>query len=323
MQIAGPETTTRTTVEVYPSLAVDLSWAVFGAGSESLRRRHPVVAALFERRPELADRLCGFWGGPDSYWPELALLAAHGGVLGATEADELWRGIERAAAAPPPPLELRTEPPAVRDAYRDRVERLHRSSELRAGYLALAREVWAELGDEWGPGLAADAEACQGFSRDVERAAHWTDLVDINCAETRALLEEVGIDGFHRVHVVPSFLFGLGMFLDLGGDTLLVGLDAPSGGVTARARTQALAGRLKTVADPTRLAMLNILASGPRAVGELAQAFGLAQPTVSNHVKQLRDAGLLQAERRGNRLVLSVDRQALAGLWDELRAVTP
>jgi ArsR family transcriptional regulator len=53
-------------------------------------------------------------------------------------------------------------------------------------------------------------------------------------------------------------------------------------------------------------------------VGEIARAFSLAQPTVSAHVKQLREAGLVAAERRGARLEISADRAALAELAGEL-----
>jgi ArsR family transcriptional regulator, arsenate/arsenite/antimonite-responsive transcriptional repressor len=59
---------------------------------------------------------------------------------------------------------------------------------------------------------------------------------------------------------------------------------------------------LQTVADRTRLRILNILirAQGaPVCVCEFVPELGLTQPTVSYHLEQLRDAGLLERERRG------------------------
>ena len=49
--------------------------------------------------------------------------------------------------------------------------------------------------------------------------------------------------------------------------------------------------------------------------------FALAQPTVSAHVKQLRQAGLVTATRTGSRLELSVNTEALATLTGELNAM--
>ena len=63
----------------------------------------------------------------------------------------------------------------------------------------------------------------------------------------------------------------------------------------------------EALADPTRLAIFGYLKSGPAAVNDIAEAFSLSQPTVSVHVKRLREAGLVTAKRRGNRLEVSID----------------
>jgi ArsR family transcriptional regulator len=61
-----------------------------------------------------------------------------------------------------------------------------------------------------------------------------------------------------------------------------------------------LADLFKALADPTRVAIVNRLASGePCCVCDLTDAFELSQPTVSHHLRILRDAGLVEAERRG------------------------
>ncbi|HET7369044.1 MAG TPA: metalloregulator ArsR/SmtB family transcription factor [Gaiella sp.] len=61
-----------------------------------------------------------------------------------------------------------------------------------------------------------------------------------------------------------------------------------------------LAGLFKALADPTRVAIVNRLASGESCcVCDLTGAFELSQPTVSHHLRILRDAGLVEAERRG------------------------
>ncbi|HET8527793.1 MAG TPA: metalloregulator ArsR/SmtB family transcription factor [Gaiellaceae bacterium] len=61
----------------------------------------------------------------------------------------------------------------------------------------------------------------------------------------------------------------------------------------------ALAARFRALADPTRVAIVNRLAQGECCVCDLNAAFDLSQPTVSHHLKVLRDAGLVASTRRG------------------------
>jgi ArsR family transcriptional regulator len=62
----------------------------------------------------------------------------------------------------------------------------------------------------------------------------------------------------------------------------------------------ALAARFKALADPARVAIVNRLASSDEVcVCNLVAALDLAQPTVSHHLKVLREAGLVDSTRRG------------------------
>jgi DNA-binding transcriptional ArsR family regulator len=102
---------------------------------------------------------------------------------------------------------------------------------------------------------------------------------------------------------------------------VLIGVRAEGSGAEARARTEVLARRLKTISDPTRLAMVEVLRSAPSTVSELAALFGLAQPTVSNHVKILRDAGLVANSTDGGRRALVLQPDALDALLDGLQGM--
>ncbi|AEE47756.1 ArsR/SmtB family transcription factor [Cellulomonas fimi] len=65
---------------------------------------------------------------------------------------------------------------------------------------------------------------------------------------------------------------------------------------------QQLARTLKALADPTRLRLLSLIAAhagGEACVCDLTEPVGLSQPTVSHHLKQLTEAGLLTREKRG------------------------
>ncbi len=67
------------------------------------------------------------------------------------------------------------------------------------------------------------------------------------------------------------------------------------------AQTDRLAETLRAVADPTRLRMLDLLAqqSGPICVCDITDQFSQNQPTISHHLKILREAGLIHTEKRG------------------------
>jgi ArsR family transcriptional regulator, arsenate/arsenite/antimonite-responsive transcriptional repressor len=66
------------------------------------------------------------------------------------------------------------------------------------------------------------------------------------------------------------------------------------------AEADLLASRFKALADPARVTILNRLAAADEVcVCDFVAALGLAQPTVSHHLKVLRDAGLVESSRRG------------------------
>ena len=80
---------------------------------------------------------------------------------------------------------------------------------------------------------------------------------------------------------------------------------------------------LITLGDPTRLAIFERLRSGPLAVGELAGELPVSRPAVSQHLKVLKQAGLVSDEAVGTRRLYRVEPQGLAelrafldGFWD-------
>ena len=75
-----------------------------------------------------------------------------------------------------------------------------------------------------------------------------------------------------------------------------------TGEVITTDQAETLAGALKAIADPTRLRLISLVAAhdGQEAcVCDLVEPVGLAQPTVSHHLKVLVDAGILTREQRG------------------------
>ncbi len=79
---------------------------------------------------------------------------------------------------------------------------------------------------------------------------------------------------------------------------------------------EAIALLFAALGDPARVKIMNLLAlsAAPFCPCELEPALGLAQPTVSYHLKKLAAAGLVEREQRGKWAYFSINREAMAQL---------
>ncbi|MDY7101805.1 MAG: metalloregulator ArsR/SmtB family transcription factor [Actinomycetota bacterium] len=87
------------------------------------------------------------------------------------------------------------------------------------------------------------------------------------------------------------------------------------------------AAALDAVGNPTRRAVLQLLKGGERTVRELTDALPVSQSAVSQHLRVLRDAGLLTVRAEGTRRLYAVDLDGLADVrawvdsfWDDVLA---
>jgi DNA-binding transcriptional ArsR family regulator len=71
---------------------------------------------------------------------------------------------------------------------------------------------------------------------------------------------------------------------------------------------------LTALADPTRRRVFERLRSGPKAVGALARGMPVSRPAVSQHLKALKEAGLVADRPEGTRRVYFIDPQGLGAL---------
>jgi ArsR family transcriptional regulator len=75
---------------------------------------------------------------------------------------------------------------------------------------------------------------------------------------------------------------------------------------------QQCASRLKALADPDRLRIVNCLLAGPKNVSQLSQALGEDLVKVSHHLGVLRHAGVVQTERDGKFVIYQLDPEIAA-----------
>lgn len=78
---------------------------------------------------------------------------------------------------------------------------------------------------------------------------------------------------------------------------------------------------LKAVADETRLKILTLLLKHNYCVSSLARSLELSEATISQHLKVLREAGLLNGEKRGYFMHYRVERDVLRGLASDIEAL--
>lgn len=84
---------------------------------------------------------------------------------------------------------------------------------------------------------------------------------------------------------------------------------------------------LEALADPTRRAVLDQLRRGARSVGEIAAQLPVSRPAVSQHLKVLKEAGLVRDEPRGTARIYRIHadglrelREWLDGFWEDALA---
>jgi DNA-binding transcriptional ArsR family regulator len=82
--------------------------------------------------------------------------------------------------------------------------------------------------------------------------------------------------------------------------------------------TDGSAAAWDVLGDTSRRQIVSMLAEGPRAVGELADRLPISRPAVSQHLRVLKDAGVVIDEVQGTRRVYRVDALALSALKDQL-----
>ena len=334
------------------SLATDLSWLLSVAARPSMQAKYPKLAEMFHGREDLAERVRTFWddGAEEMCLTEMQVLVHHGGGTCETEPDAVWRAIENAVATVPVELDmpaenpeelatsasrfrrLRESSPRVLDMpsespeelaiYAARFRMLRESPELVRVYIELLKEVWSPVNDIWQQSLPVIEEAGRHVVAQYHQNGQSLDqLVLPGCDILRDRMPQImsSIGQGMSLLFVPCLFFGSSMYLEFP-NLVVLGTGVGQGDVVARARTESVARRLKAVADPTRLAILHSLATAPSTVGELAVLFRIAQPTVSMHVKVLRESGLVSSERVGGRLRLNADAFAVESLLDDLRA---
>jgi DNA-binding transcriptional ArsR family regulator len=308
-----------------PSLAVELEWALATSQRADWTRDHPGLSRVFSESPELVGRVAALWpqdlvlscGGS----LELMVLAYRGGLLFSSSSEELLGSLDGLTRLSGPLPELASETDADRRVIEARLDLLKSSAKHRREYVRTITEVWDAVGPIWeSMGRTQVDRAVKRRNQLIDAGRSWTEVLGSELPMHRAELEGLiaAMESEDELAIVPAYFTHLGLVVDLPG-VLVLGVRVQP--ADPRMGAEDLARRLKAVADPTRLATLGLLNGGPRTVTELARHFNVAQPTMSNHVKLLREAGLVATRSHEGRRQLFLSDGAADSLISEFSEV--
>jgi DNA-binding transcriptional ArsR family regulator len=81
-------------------------------------------------------------------------------------------------------------------------------------------------------------------------------------------------------------------------------------------RASATSDAFNAVAEPRRRDILNYIAMQERSVSEIVDALEMEQPSVSKHLKVLKEVGLVEVRREGRQMLYRVNGMAIRPLWE-------
>jgi DNA-binding transcriptional ArsR family regulator len=308
-------------VEVRPSAVLELTWTLYKSEGAYSRAAAEHVWEATEDVRAAAEQVWAVMADGYRNLPDVSVLAARVDALLGVEADTFLGNLERAVHLDNVGLELRSESPEVREATLDRLARLRADPDLVRRYAEALSHTWDAVRPEWEEtGRQVVERTCAEWAERLRQGAGLLDLVPSTHIARRADQERL-LAQRRRVVVTPlHFCDRGGSIIDLTAYMHIGGPARPVDGEALRRKeAEHIASRLKVLADGTRVALLRELAAEPASVMDLARRFHLAQPTVSNHVRLLREAGLLSAQKDGARVVYSVPRDQLGQLLDRTR----
>jgi ArsR family transcriptional regulator, arsenate/arsenite/antimonite-responsive transcriptional repressor len=324
-------------VQAAPSAVFELIHVLSRMGlPEGKTRNMGWVHELQNRREDLAQRVRGFWEHEVSHAQliglELFLLAAQGyakSLDAQAFIDDLPRLIQQEATL----KELESEDEEHREMAElvlFRLDALRDPAKL-SSYQRLLLELWQEMRPAWeGEGVGRVRAECERMNRELGAGADTLAVLPAKhfarFEAFREMVQRFQEEG--NVLLTPLFFIGGGGHsFDLGGQLFVgFGLEGDSSLRKKEQDAAALAARTKAFADPTRLMILALICdfSATLTVSDIATLFGITQPTVSGHLKLLKEAGLVSFTKKGNKSFYCADVEAIERLLGELKVfVTP
>ena len=315
---------------VSPSAPAELGW-LLNLLVQTAAYARPAIAELEDSllpglaalRDPVGAQFHHLWVDSEPGCPELIPLAHHADCLLDPEPDRFLQWLGTTANHAGPSYELLTEDPSARVIVQQRVDRICREGALRLRYGKVLERLWHVAGRRWRrEGLRTSTSACETWRKRIAQGGHIEDLVAPRHPLTR--VEQLGWDDLwdqRPTFVVSPLYFCMsgGQVTDLG-EYVHVAVAASDLLPIRRVRdAMFVADRLRVLAEPTRVHILIQLMSAPSGVMDLARVLRMSQPTVSGHIKVLREAGLIQQRKLSARSVYVASRKRVERLLEDAR----
>jgi DNA-binding transcriptional ArsR family regulator len=308
MQVTVAESLSTSVEAIGPSLVMDLSWCIRKCQERDTTDKH--VKRLFGDLGEYGARLTGFWDDDMMGFSEAEVLAYLAGAIECTEFDDFRDRCERAlrSGSVDPDLDLMSETDEDAATIAHRLRRLIDSADFQERYFSLLSEVWSVVASWWETqAIPSLRSAVVDVQRKLLSGSPWYD-VNPRCSSFEEKLPgiiERSEEG-KPVRLAACAFFGEGLYYEFP-DLILFGFGIEPAADSAKSRVASAILPLRALADPTRLAIFEYLKMGPTSIKDIAASFSLSQPTISVHVKRLREVGLVDAKRLGTQQVIDVN----------------
>lgn len=287
----------------------DLNFALYLDKCGEFRAEHKRPDWLLDLErdyPDLYQQIARFWDSPGyNAWDEMLIVAHHTGTILDETLDRFFDRLPAALTQEIVVPPLPSEEPDVQGIVAERLQRLRESPELREEYVSLLRNAWAAIEPGWRrdgrPRLLETLRSIRGDLGTQEALRKLLPGVTMLRKERYEPLIRSALER-DEVVIVPLWLAADGQsFFALPG-LLYIGFGLESGKKMELKREQAeqVANQLKVLSDPTRVAIVRQLMHDACTITDLANFFELSQPTVSVHMKALREADLVESEKNGN-----------------------
>ena len=316
---------------VAASAPSEIAW-ILNLLTQTARYAEPALAELDSSllpgigrlRGPLIERTRQVWQDGQPGCTELLLCADQAAGLLDDEPQKLFAWLRSGARAAPATHELITETPQERATIQARLRKLRSDARARDAYAGIVADVWSLASSAWEQrGRGVVAEACAAWEARLDTGAPIDELVPPRHPLTRVDQAELDALFTRRAEFALSplyFCMSGGHVVDLDG-YLHIAVPASDRLPARKVRDAAfVADRLRVLSEPTRVRVLLQVMASPAGVMELSRSLRISQPTVSSHLKILRDAGLVQTQRRGGRSVFTTQRGRVERLLEDARA---
>lgn len=321
-------------LEVMPSPTLELAYAYYVLGRPDSPRRAkelPWLHLTLTQHAQLVADIRGFW---DDYAQQegekelfdLFLLACRGPYPYSASPNRLIDNLAviiEQTIADILEQKAKTDPTDTKHhkLYGTMLGRLHALQEPTRleRFTNILRYLWSILEPFWqSQGLAESQKASEAFLHKYRETGNVLDALPphhFTQFETSAS-EIKNSQQKGKLFITPLFFASGGGFNYDMAERHFIGYGLQSELVYAHlsAQVNQAAQRMKALADPTRLMLLTLIARYQyfgMTVGDFAVQLGVSQPTVSGHLKQLREANLVLLEKQGNKALYKVNGPAL------------